>query len=238
MKSQYHFFFLFFAGCLLANNLSAQFGLSASYRSTQDQFLATPSDQSNALENGYEIGLDYWFRLPQKRIEFLPTLTYGNYKDVVLTYGNRGIAGSSAIGMDINEFGFQFRTNVYLFDLGTDCDCPTWGKQGPAFHKGFFLQLAPGVSHFRSSVTVNEEGFPLEESSGQTLFNLGIGAGIDFGISNLVTLTPQITYRHYFADFGPAGSTPFKAENAKDNANISNLLFGLRVGVRLDKRRY
>ncbi|WP_116124553.1 hypothetical protein [Lewinella sp. IMCC34183] len=214
---------IFLPALFLAPSLGAQVGISTFYNSND----ATVSLDNGAREeypipygSGAEVALNYWFRLPKNRVEFLPTVYY---------------AQTTADGPRWREYGFQFKTNVYVFDLATDCDCPTFGKQGPRLDKGFFIQLAPGVA--RHSLP----GLSLQvESSPSTTFSLGAGVGIDFGLSNLVTLTPLLSLRHHFGDFN--GDVTFTDDNGVSPGSIETRLTTYQVGLqatfRFDKRRY
>ncbi|MGB3798468.1 MAG: hypothetical protein WA952_01565 [Lewinella sp.] len=164
--------------------------------------------------NGPEIALNYWFRLPKNRIEFQPTVYYTQAGDT----GWR-------------EAGFQFKTNIYVFDLGTDCDCPTFGKQGPQLEKGFYLQLSPGVSRHWADL-------PIENGSGRTAFTLGAGVGIDFGISNLITLTPIAAIRHTVTDFTGLTFTDLDGEALDVRGKLTAFQLGLQATFRFDKKRY
>lgn len=216
----------------------AQFGISGAYRLSQDDFITSTNVNGGSFGNGYEVALDYWFRLKKKRIEFLPTISYANYSgtdqiDAVADLFND-------VKFNINEFGFQLKTNFYLFDFGEDCDCPTWGKQGPAFHKGFFLQLAPGYSFFQSKASNENVLFTEKASNNQSLLSVSAGAGIDIGINNLITITPQFGYRYYFGKYDWTETTkvtPLSTSNKRE-ANISNLYAGIRLGIRLDGKKY
>ena len=233
------FSFIFFLCGLFATTLTAQFGVTALYQSSQDKFTSPLTPEGSILRNGYEIAADYWFRLPTKRIEFMPTISVGRYDNKANIYFSDVITQEPVfLETQATEIGFQFKTNFYIFDFAADCDCPTWGKQGPALHKGFFIQLAPGVSHFLINSDLN--GGEHATKSNKTFFNLGIGAGIDFGISNLLTITPLVSYRYginqgdyneLFAQF------PIATPEVIDG-RISALQAGIRIGIRLDKRRY
>ncbi|MEM1221080.1 MAG: hypothetical protein AAGH79_19320, partial [Bacteroidota bacterium] len=163
---------LFCLSLCFSGLLSAQFGVAtfANFQSNDWTFPVDDNSPSLLNEIGGEVAVHYWFRLPKKRVEFQPTLYFGS------TSGN-GFDGG------MKEFGFQFKTNIYLFDFGTDCNCPTFGKQGPSLQKGFFVQLSPGYAIYDLEIpTAN-----LENTSG---FTFGGGVGIDFGLSNLLTITP------------------------------------------------
>lgn len=231
--------FLLLVCGLFAANANAQFGITALYQSSQDDFTSITTPSGGILQNGYEIAADYWFRLPTKRIEFMPTVSFGKYDNVVMVNPNAsGFAEPLSLDYNATEIGFQFKTNFYLFDFGTDCNCPTWGKQGPALHKGFFIQLAPGVSHFRVNSTFTE--LDRTQQSNHTFFNLGIGAGIDFGLSNLVTITPLVSYRYNLNGVAwNAFDAPCdQCDQLPTEGRISALQAGIRVGIRLDERRY
>lgn len=201
----------------------SQFGVSTFYSSISDrqqeelpEFFPQESIYNLAT---VEFAINYWFRLPTKRIEFQPTLYY--------LEDNNNIS-------DLNELGFQLKTNFYLFDFGTDCNCPTFGKQGPQLQKGFFLQLSPGVS--RHSVTVDRVDLQEENYS----FTLGGGLGIDFGVSNLLTLTPIAGVRYTvnqldYISVDDGGSGVFLDTRG---LNLLTYQLGLQATFRLDKRRY
>lgn len=231
------FFFLY--GVLFATTATAQFGITAFYQSSPDKFESYALTDGSILQEGYEVAADYWFRLPSKRIEFLPTVSYGRYQNSAFdNLGSSVLEEPQYLDFNATEIGFQFKTNFYIFDFGTDCDCPTWGKQGPALHKGFFVQLAPGVSHF--STQFDDRGDDFDTKATKTFFNVGIGAGIDFGISNLLTITPLVSYRYNVnqADLNDLFTICSSCSTGDDEGRISALQVGIRVGIRLDERRY
>ncbi len=202
---------------LFGLSLSAQVGITTLYNfndARQSVDNGTFQELSPIYENGPELALNYWFRLPKNRVEFLPTVYY-------TTAGDR---------VKWSEYGFQFKTNIYVFDLATDCDCPTFGKQGPQLDKGFFLQLSPGVARH------GLRGTPADGQS--TSFTLGAGMGIDFGVSNLLTITPLVSFRHHFgnfyeSDFIDADNQPVEYRN-----RLTSYQVGLQATFRFDKKRY
>jgi hypothetical protein len=212
-------FFLFFF--LLGFGLRAQFGLTALYNHNElrQQRSSQHIDRTELLgnESATEVALHYWFRLPKQRIEFQPTL-----------YAAFGMGD-----LDYQEYGLQFKTNLYLFDLVTDCDCPTFGKQGPRLDKGFFLQLAPGVAAHDYSLydgTVSDQTINA---------NLAVALGLDFGLSNLLTLTPIAGLRYTFGGVGPIELTDATGAGAGTLSHrLLTYQFGLQATFRLDKRRY
>lgn len=215
--------YLLLAFSLLTLSLSAQFGAASYYNLNQTRTnTVLPEEVLNfgELDNGTEFAAHYWFRLQNKRIEFLPTLYYA-------------AAESPVTGESFSEYGFQFKSNFYLFDFGGDCDCPTFGKQGPALQKGFFLQLSPGYARYAFTP------FSGAEREGRGGFTLGGGVGLDIGISNLITLTPFAGVRYGFSPYGFAQLTDVNGQSiGVDEARLTTVQFGLSATFRLDEKRY
>ena len=175
----------------------------------------------NNFENpsGFQFGADYRFRLKQRRVEFLPELGYGKY-----------YSDNTPNEVKIDWAGFYLNTNVYPFNFEGDCDCPTWSKSGGIFEKGFFVQVSPGINWTGTKVK-DELKFSDENEMN---FSLGIGAGIDIGLSEFVTVSPMVRYSisnkteylpstNSFIDFEPASS------------NIKQLYLGMRLGLNFKK---
>lgn len=203
------------------SSLSAQFGVqtTANFNSIRGEIPGSEEFSPYEFATGYEVALHYWFRLPKRRIEFQPTVFYAT--------------ADTETASRFSEYGVQLKTNIYLFDLAEECDCPTFGKQGPKLQKGFFLQLAPGYSRY---------GFDLalatDENDGG--FNLGVALGLDIGVSNFLTLTPIAGMRYGFSNIGPelevtdVTGQPLGIYEPK----LSTFQVGLQATFRLDKRRY
>lgn len=211
------FSILFF--CLLVNALWAQFGLNGKYLSfdAADLELSFTDVNGESLSNlnlgtGYSFGIDYWFRLPDKRIEFLPELnvSFAEEQGTNLTFEN-------------NFYSFYFNTHIYLFDLASDCDCPTFSKQNDFLKKGFFLAVSPGISYVNSSLTLNE----IQSEDTMVAFSIGGGIGIDIGVSDLFTVTPMAGIRYF-----PNAS--WELLNTELSSAITQFNVGLRLGFRLD----
>lgn len=165
--------------------LRAQLGVQTTVNfNTSSSAFVTGFGEAEVLEfdQGYELAVNYWFRLPKQRVEFLPTLYYAQSSDDW---------SSPDDNVYLKEFGAQLKMNLYPFDFLGDCDCPTFGKQGPQLEKGFFLQLAGGYSFYQGDFDV-EVASPIIEGNG---FNFGGGIGMDIGISNLLTITPIASVR-------------------------------------------
>ena len=210
-----------FVLCFLVSalGLSGQVGITGFYNFNDARFVgefADPNNNELPYNHGSEVALNYWFRLPTKRVEFQPTLYYAR----------------SRSQSNWREAGFQFKTNFYLFDFGTDCDCPTFGKQGPQLEKGFFIQLSPGVArHWQATPGLSDKA--------KMAFTLGAGIGLDFGVSNLLTLTPIASVRHSVTNIVSFDYTDENNVPVGDGAGrLTSFQLGLQATIRLDKRRY
>ncbi len=205
----------------------AQLAVSTSANFSQTRWEVDNEQVENLLDwkVGNELALGYWFRLPEKRVEFLPTVYFA---------GNSTEANSiDQSTVKLKEYGFEFKVNIYPFDFGGDCDCPTFGKQGPQLEKGFYLQLSPGYAVY----DLNGEGLELDSGNG---FTYGGGVGLDIGVSNLLTITPYANAR--------VGTGLLLNDLVVTDVNGQNLgvrqpklttfQVGIRALFRFDHRRY
>ena len=174
--------------CLLflVFDASAQFGVRAKYNknsvTTWDNYIDfhTSFDNDKMFASNLELGVDYWFRLKNQRIEFLPEIAMGLNTSTDFP--------SLSNSTELSYFAFNFNTQFYIFDFTGDCDCPTFSKQGPGLNKGFFISLSPGILYNTKKVTIGDH------TSSQTNFRFGVGAGFDIGLSDLFTITPMVSY--------------------------------------------
>ncbi|MEM7574278.1 MAG: hypothetical protein AAF433_15340 [Bacteroidota bacterium] len=209
--------------------LRAQFGISAVYTVPQVSF--ADGSIENFLDDGLEFSANYWFRLKEKRVEFLPTISYVKYN-----YSDREVIGQEPLfPATFREIGFQFHTRIYPFDFGTDCDCPTFGKQAPALEKGFFIQLSPGISWLEDVNSIRPPDQEDEQQASSFLPTIGVAVGLDFGLSNLVTLSPIAGFRYSIGD--APNALEYNSAVATDD-NYSKFFAGLHLGIRLDEKRY
>ncbi|PHN01795.1 hypothetical protein [Flavilitoribacter nigricans] len=225
--------------CLFfALSAQAQFGLNARYLIPAEDnwpYVTENGGQSSIsrpYDKGWSAGLDFWFRLKNKRVEFLPELNYTQ-----LTNSEGSLIEFES---ETKIYSFFFNTNFYLWDFTGDCDCPTFSKQGPTLGKGLFIQVSPGISYwdgvYRDAVSlIDDEALA---------FSIGGGVGFDIGITDLVTFTPMANLR-YFPEVKLEGSIPTSENNPLPDlvtltSTESPFLWsvGLRLGFRLDTSRY
>lgn len=231
-------FSLLLTGLFLPNLLNAQFGVNAGYQVNQIEGweLTTNGLNNDITGNGLSFGVDYWFRLKNQRIEFLPEFNYSSFE--IVSFENNELIDN--IDFKIDFFSFYFNTNIYPLDFLGDCDCPTFSKQNDFFKKGFFIQISPGLTLPNFQYTNNQES-----QTGDLQANIGLGLGLDIGLNDLVTLTPMIKARYqpnvqWNATFPDPNAISNPDVNApiivNPEANIWQYFAGLRLGIRLDSR--
>ena len=168
---------------------------------------------------GFNVGIDYWMRLKEKRVEFLPELNYSSHS-----------TSSGFSEIDVSLLGIHLNTNIYPFDFAGDCDCPTWSKSGGIFEKGFFLQVSPGFN--RGTIKVEDE--IMFEDENFSYFNLAVGAGLDIGLSDFLTITPIVRYRiSPSVEYIPTNNSP--VDFGPVESNIKQFYAGVRLGFRFDE---
>jgi len=221
------FVFSFF---LIINKTSAQYGINASYQifSASDwEGLIQASDLPGAapIRSGFSVGIDRWFRLKNARVEFFPELNYARYS--VDWSDNNTSLRHQQISLFAN-------THFYLFDLTGDCDCPTFSKDGNFVKKGFYVELSPGLSYGTSSI----KGINDDPSNSSLIPSVGLGVGVDIGLSDLLTVTPMVRFRQHFGaewenliENLDIESSPVEVSAQK--TGIETFSFGIRLGLRL-----
>jgi len=215
----------------LASVAMAQFGVRLNYGISQapkwEELVAGTTDFADAdfFGSGYTIGIDYWLRLPQKRIEFFPEVRYSRYStsSQIVALGQDVVVNSNSIALIAN-------THFYVLDFLGDCDCPTFSKRGGLMKKGFFFSINPGIYYHQKSS--NFIAGKLESISPV----VGIGAGLDMGISDLITITPTVQYSIGFNDKldGAAQILNLQDQLNLESSSFRQWLFGIRVGLRPD----
>jgi len=212
--------------------ISAQYGVRAKYNlntfSGFDDYIEENIrlDSDQIFSNNIGFGIDYWFRLKEHRVEFLPELHMG--LKTTTTFDD--LEGST----DLTYIGFNFNTQVYIFDLKGDCDCPTFSKQGPSLGKRLFVNLSPGMIYNFKNVDNDLIDVPIENQ--EIVLKLGIGLGFDIGITDLFTITPMINY-----NWAPALGfdelafiDPLTSTNPEISSSMNQIQFQLRFGFRPD----
>lgn len=186
--------------------------------------------------NGFQYGIDYWFRLKQKRIEFMPEISFYQLNAFVESETHPDFGYSA--DMTASFFQLHFNTQIYPFDFAGDCDCPTFSKDGDVFKKGLFIRLAPGLSY--GSYKEERAELTFAGSTTNTVKEIGVtptlraGVGLDIGVSDFITITPIIQYTHTLPT---EGFSVLGTELNDDlvSSEVTQLYFGVRFGFRFDE---
>jgi hypothetical protein len=217
----------------------AQYGLRLKYvdgsyaewdKALDDRF----SVDKAMLRSGFEVGVDYWFRLKKQRVEFYPELAYGRSSS---SLSSEGTSVDHVLGQ---RFIFNFHTQLYAFDINGDCDCPTFSKEGPSFQKGLFFHVTPGIEYQQYDLNFTPVSSIRIQGAEGIVPKVGIGIGMDLGISDYFTVTPQFTYHFYGAitwdQFGMDFSGPIeRLVDVSTNPTIWQA--SLRLGFRQDYKK-
>ncbi|MEP7195612.1 MAG: hypothetical protein ABI851_03785 [Saprospiraceae bacterium] len=137
---------------------------------------------------GLQLGGQYWFRLKNYRVEFIPGIHLGTEFSQKKNYSSYKIT-------DVHLLT-SIPLLIYPLNFKEDCNCPTFKKSGKKFEKGFHLIVQPGLSFNRRNI--NHDSVTLVKNNMTPI--LGLGAGMDIGINRLMTITPFILYSIYFND--------------------------------------
>ena len=225
---------MFFSFCLICQKAEGQYGVRATYNINQvfawsEFFDNLNASNNNILNQSLSFELDYWLRLPNHRIEFYPYLSYHQANTVVLS--GEG-AGATEQSIGLRQFGLGLISHIYLLDLVGDCDCPTFSKQGGFVKKGFFL--LGGIGVVRSDKTTGQT-----YNDANLDFSARLGAGLDIGLTDFVTLSPFVQYQYFPSVSWHDLGTDFQTTPQHVESALGQLQFGLRIGFRPDyKRRF
>ena len=206
----------------------SQVGIRAKYDANTfketDKALSDCFETENIFASGFELGVDYWFRLEKRRIEFMPELYFANSKTDI----NTDVFES----MSLNRIGFNFNVHLYPLDFEEDCNCPTFSKQGPGIQKGFFFHLSPGFGYeiysMKTSVGDVNDGNVFTPK-------IGGGVGLDIGVNDFLTISPIYTYNYYFGNDWEVKALPSnKQPLIKSDTRSVQHQFAIRVGMRFN----
>ena len=157
--------------------VTAQWSVQSRYHSGTSQ-----SETTWPAQSVLDVSAHYWTRLKRYRLEFHP-----------------GVLFQSLQGEDRESYqniGVTVPIALYPLDFVNDCDCPTFSKNAFWFQKGFFIRLVPTWS-----TNINSSGPEVFDQ----LLGAGISLGLDFGLSDLVTISPFIGYNQLHSLSGNGG---------------------------------
>lgn len=201
------------------SSASGQFGLrlkthSNKLRNINAELAAAHSTNTTLYHREFEAGIDYWFRLTKSRIEFTPELSVG--------YSSQSISELPDFESTLWKYNVLLNIQIYALDLEGDCNCPTFSKQGATINKGLFFQLVPKLTYNNEKLLANQNSTSLNHWT----YGVGIGMGLDIGISDLLTVSPIVTY------FINSSFNSLWVPGVDDNP--SQVQFAIRFGFRPD----
>jgi len=240
-------FILLFIGTI-SQPIKAQIGITGTYASMdapnwqQSMFDSRRFDPSIDFgwDSSYKIGIDYAIKiLPETRLYIQPGIFYSSFNKEV-TINDIGLL-ENLVNFQSDLFEFNLNTNIYLLDLEGDCDCPTWSKDGNVIKKGFFLQVSPGLTYSKTSISEIETiDSPTTFSNSDVSPNLGLGFGLDIGISDFITITPLVKFkRHFNVEWELLNfnlSNDVLSSTAESVPNDSTPINQLELGLRMEFR--
>ncbi len=193
------FCFLFLSMVFFTLCADAQFSVQYKYGLTttdaQDEHSRLVGE-SEVFNLSHEVGLAYWFKLKERRVEFHPSINYGTNQDMDVT-----IDGSTK-EYNWQSFYLDVPMHIYLLDFEGDCNCPTFSKDGNVFEKGAFVYFSPGIGYhlfddyYASGSFIGAGDYKVETNNSALNFRATLGMGIDIGLGDLITITPSVGFAY------------------------------------------
>lgn len=154
-------------------------------------------------------------------------------------------AGTNYATTSLENRTFKLRKNdislsskIFFLSLEADCDCPTFSREAGLLEKGLFAEFLTGASFFQGEMT--EQSTLISEDNG-VIFKIGLGFGVEIGITDLVTISPYFRYQRYFkAEWEGLQEdlTTFDPTTTVEGSNttpINQLSAGIRLGISLQR---
>jgi hypothetical protein len=215
MKSNITTIAMVLFSCWGGTSLFSQFGLQSHLVLATFETELAAENPSSFRHEGIQVSANYWFRLENIRIEFYPEISYS-------FFNHRHPTDALSKTFTFSQIGLAAPISIYPFDLGSDCNCPTFSKQNETFKKGFFIQVTPGyyLSNY-NPVDTNPDS-----TRKANYFGFGVGLGLDVGLSDLITLSPIISYFTF----------PNTKSDIASTWLVDDIMIGFRILFRPDYR--
>ncbi len=235
MKFLQLFLALFFV--MSADSAIAQFSVYSRYISNQvewqDDWQNYVSDDV-IYQSSVQLGLGYWLRLKNYRVEFHPGVYYTNSQTEISSNQVVNVDDIQSLNnVALTGFGVEVPIHIYLMDIEGDCNCPTFSKDGDFFSKGFYVFLNPGYAFMTHELTgMNTDNSSFEQSKTDNVLTASAGVGIDIGLGDLFTISPHVGY--YTSPNNTMESLALAVGSAAgDNLNTTRNVRGFFGGIRL-----
>ena len=211
-------------------NADAQVGAGVRYQNLSDGYWhdVFASAGGHYRDQRTMLYATYWFRLKEKRMEFLPEVGYfTTFGEIDSEAGNRSSGWYVQLNMDL-----------YLLDFGSDCNCPTFSKQNDFFKRGFFIEISPGYEMRSIEVTrtvTDTSQYPVRTTRkfNNNGFKIAGSLGLDIGISDLLTITPLVGLSFHSGTEWSGLTNFLDADVAADDDRHVDSDLALNAGLRL-----
>ncbi len=187
----------------------------------------------------YSIGVAYWFRLKNRRIEFHPGAYIHLSNQRISPYSNNNGLPDWTIAKQ-NGYGVELPIHIYFLDFKEITKAPTYSKEGTLFKKGVYGYVTPGYRRVSYELIGYESEvfmLTLDEVDKQNLFTIAAGFGLDVGIGDLFTISPYGGVEFVpnmkwetLNDYIETSSSP--GNDGRDN--MTTLIVGIRLNLRPD----
>ena len=231
------YFFVFFTFLLINQTITAQVGVTGSYFTQRipewETAIVGNNSNNRILEKGYSVGVDFFMKpLEEWRLELYPEIVVSNSSSELISGTN------AAESLNLNTAGFNLNMNIYLLNFKSDCDCPTFSKQESFFEKGLFLQLSPGFHYLDATYEIDDFFNNVRKSTtNEWVPKLGIGLGLDIGLTDFITITPIVKYDRFLnASWDGLLAMTNEPTNSivlgSETSHINRFSVGLHLGIR------
>ncbi len=190
MKYLIFFLFIFSSLFLFQGPLNAQLGYEISYHSNKFTIPENIEGLKVSSLRHLGIGIDYKFKYPNYRIYYGPVISFQSYNR---SYTDINNWLEIKVAEKNKFYSFGMRISLYPLNIQGDCNCPTFTRENPFFKRGFFLIIIPGFSLINHRIKTTISGHPSEVNNAFIHpFQLAGGMGLDIGLSDQWTITPEI----------------------------------------------
>ncbi len=187
------------------------------------------NSEKPVFQNAHRIGIEYWLRIPNYRVEFFPQI---NITRQLSSYINN----IQTTTLESHVYGIDLKTQIYFLDFHGDCDCPTFSNNEPIIKKGTYFIFSPGAYIFSGQINQTTTGIQLVAKELNSSFRLGLGLGIDIGINDLFSISPYYKYEiHRPFSWDELGTIPL-SQGGNDQSSTSTKMTGHVTGVKLNIR--
>ncbi len=229
------YFFVFFTFLLISQTITAQVGVTGSYFTQRipewETAIVGNNSNNRILEKGYSVGVDFFMKpLEEWRLELYP--------EIVVSNSSTELGGIDDIEtLDLKTAGFNLNMNIYILNFKSDCDCPTFSKQESFFEKGLFLQLSPGFHYIDAAYEIDNTFGVRKSTANVWVPKLGIGLGLDIGLTDFITITPIVKYNRFLNAswdglLAIADDPSNSADLGSETSHINRFSAGLHIGIR------